>query len=58
VPANTFHTLVSLEPGSVFFEAKAGPYDAPTDKQWAPWAPEEGHADAPAYLEKLRKLVA
>jgi cupin fold WbuC family metalloprotein len=58
VPAGTFHTLVCLEPGSVFFEAKAGPYDASTDKEWAPWAPEEGHADAPAYLEKLRQLVA
>ena len=57
VPAGTFHTLVSLEPGSVFFEAKAGPYDAPTDKEWAPWAPEEGHADAPAYLARLRQLV-
>lgn len=57
VPAGTFHTLVSLEPGSVFFEAKAGPYDAPTDKEWAPWAPEEGHSDAPAYLAKLRQLV-
>ena len=58
VPAGTFHTLVALEPGSAFFEAKAGPYDAPTDKEWAPWAPEEGSAGAPAYLEKLRQLVA
>src|SRR5574340_1780094 len=45
VPARSFHTLVSLESGSVFFEAKAGPYDAGTDKEWDPWEPEEGHPE-------------
>jgi cupin fold WbuC family metalloprotein len=56
VPARTFHCLVSLEHGSVFFEAKAGPYDAATDKDWPAWAPPEGAADAPAYLARLRAL--
>jgi cupin fold WbuC family metalloprotein len=56
VPAGVFHSLVALEPGSVFFEVKAGPYDPATAKESAPWAPEEGAKDAPAYLSKLRAL--
>jgi cupin fold WbuC family metalloprotein len=58
VPARTFHCLVSLERGSVFFEAKAGPYDAATDKDWPAWAPPERSSEAPAYLERLRALFA
>jgi cupin fold WbuC family metalloprotein len=56
VPAGAFHSLVSLEPGSVFFEAKAGPYDPATDKEWPSWAPSEGDPDAPDYLAGLRAL--
>jgi cupin fold WbuC family metalloprotein len=56
VPARVFHCLVSLAHGSVFFEAKAGPYDVTTDKDWPSWAPPEGAADAPAYLARLRAL--
>lgn len=55
VPVGTFHCFVSLEPGSVFMEAKAGPYDAATDKDWAPWAPAEGDPRAGDYLETLRR---
>lgn len=53
IPGGTFHTLVSLEPGSVFFEAKAGPYNATADKEAAPWAPAEGSDKAPAYHAQL-----
>ncbi len=56
VPARTFHCLVSLVQGSVFFEAKAGPYNARTDKDWPAWAPPEGSVEAPAYLSRLRAL--
>ena len=56
LPAGIFHSIVSLEPASVFFEVKAGPYDPATAKDWAPWAPDEGAAEAPAYLTKLRAL--
>lgn len=56
VASGTFHTLVSLEPGSIFFEAKAGPYEALTDKDFGPWAPREGDPAVPEYLEKLRAL--
>lgn len=56
VPAGTFHTLVSLEPGSVFFESKAGPYEPISDKDFGSWAPAEGEPGAAAYLERLRTL--
>jgi cupin fold WbuC family metalloprotein len=56
IPAGTFHALVALEPGSVFFEVKAGPYDAKTDKEWGAWAPAEDDARAATYLAGLRAL--
>jgi cupin fold WbuC family metalloprotein len=56
VPAGVFHSLVALEPGSVFFEAKAGPYEPATDKDWPAWAPPEGERAALQYLERLRAL--
>jgi cupin fold WbuC family metalloprotein len=56
VPSGTFHTLISLAPGSVFFEVKAGPYEKMSDKDWAPWAPREGEAGAGEYLARLETL--
>jgi cupin fold WbuC family metalloprotein len=56
VPAGVFHALVALEPGSVFFEVKAGPYDVRTDKEWGGWSPAESDPAAASYLAKLRAL--
>jgi cupin fold WbuC family metalloprotein len=56
IPHGTFHTLLALEPGSVFFEAKAGPYAALSEAERAPWAPAEGTPESVAYLEQLRRL--
>lgn len=42
MPAGVWHTFVALEPGSVFFETKAGPYVPLTPEEMAPWAPAEG----------------
>ncbi len=53
VPPGVFHTFVSLEPGTVFFEAKAGPYRPISEEEFAGWAPAESTAEASAYLEKL-----
>lgn len=58
LPAGVFHSIVALEPASVFFEVKAGPYDPAAAKDWAPWAPDEGVGEAPEYLRKLRELFA
>jgi cupin fold WbuC family metalloprotein len=56
VPHGTYHTLVCLQPGSVFFEAKAGPYVPISDAERAPWAPREGEASAVHYLATLEAL--
>jgi len=45
IPAGTWHTIASLEPGSVFFEVKQGPYKAPIAGNSAAWAPAEGNAE-------------
>jgi cupin fold WbuC family metalloprotein len=56
IPHGVFHTAVSLEPGTVFYEAKAGPYLQLTTDEIAPWAPGDEDVAAPAYLERLRGL--
>ena len=54
----TFHSIVALEPGSVFFEAKAGPYVPIAAAELAEWAPSEGDGAAVDYLSGLRALFA
>lgn len=57
IPPGVWHSLVSLEPGSIFFETKPGPFQALCDKDFAPWAPAEGSPDAEAYLLFLEDAV-
>lgn len=56
IPHGTWHTVLSLESGTVFFESKAGPYAALSDQERVVWAPREGEGDASTYLESLRRL--
>ena len=48
-----WHCYQATEPDTIVFETKQGPYNANTDKNFAPWAPHEGEKEVPAYLEKL-----
>jgi cupin fold WbuC family metalloprotein len=48
-----WHTVAALSETAVCFEVKAGPYDAATDKEFAPWAPREGEPGAAEYLQRL-----
>ena len=43
IPPHAWHAVVSLEPGTVMFEVKQGPYAPLADKDFAPWAPVEDH---------------
>ena len=43
IPSGAWHTFVALEPGTVFFETKSGPYAPPGPGDIAGWAPEEGN---------------
>lgn len=58
IPHGVFHTVIALEPGTVFFEAKAGPYVPIADTERATWAPAEGTLAADDYLKALRELFA
>ena len=58
IPHGTFHGIVSLAPGSVFFESKAGPYAALTEGERAVWAPTEQGPGAPEYLARLETLFS
>lgn len=51
-----YHTAVSLETGTVFYEAKAGPYLPLAEDEKAAWAPEDSDSLAKEYLEQLRGL--
>lgn len=50
-----YHTFVALEPDTVIYEVKTGPYRRSDDKDFAPWAPAEGEPEAAAYLAMLRE---
>ena len=54
LPPGQFHSIVSLVPGSVFFETKAGPYRPLTPEERAAWAPNEGEPAAAAYHAAMR----
>ncbi|HUW51208.1 MAG TPA: WbuC family cupin fold metalloprotein [Sulfuricella sp.] len=58
IPHGVFHSVVALEPDSVFFEAKSGPYQVLKPEEKAPWAPAEGEPESDAYLTGLRSLFA
>ncbi len=55
--ANVWHTILALEPDTVVLEAKPGPYNAGTDKEFASWSPPEHSAEAPAYLMRLEDML-
>lgn len=56
IPSGVYHNAVSLEPGTVFYEAKAGPYLPLAEEEKATWAPAEDDPAAPAFLELLRTI--
>jgi hypothetical protein len=47
-----------LEPDSVIYEVKLGPYVPLAGTEAAPWAPAEGSLEAAGYLEQLRAAVS
>jgi len=53
IPPGIWHSIISLEKGTLFLEIKDGPYVAATDKDFASWAPEAGTEEEKAYLNDL-----
>jgi cupin fold WbuC family metalloprotein len=56
VPPGAWHCFIALQPGTVLFEVKPGPYDPATAKDFAPWAPPEEDMEAgQAFIAAMRR---
>ncbi len=53
-----WHTILALAPDTVIYEAKTGPYDPTTDKDFAPWAPAPDTPEATSYLHRLEEELS
>jgi cupin fold WbuC family metalloprotein len=53
IPPGVWHSVISLESGTVVYEIKDGPYLPITDKNFATWAPKEGDVNCDDYLARL-----
>lgn len=58
IPHGRYHTLFALEPGTVMFEAKAGPFLPLGAAEYAPWSPPEGTPEAAVFLAELVSRLA
>lgn len=56
IPHGAYHTVLGLESGTVFFEAKSGPFLPLTEEERVSWAPAEGSDEAAAYYGRLAGL--
>ena len=52
--AGTWHTVTSLESGSVIFEVKEGPYVPVPESDMAGWSPPEGTPEAARFVKAMR----
>lgn len=57
LPPRTWHSIISLETGSVAYEVKDGPWDPADDKHFAQWAPKEGDADTVIFIQSVLNLL-
>lgn len=53
IEPNIWHSFIVAEPNTVLFECKKGPYEAMSDKDFAPWAPEEYTHEASEWVKKM-----
>ncbi|MDR0895494.1 MAG: WbuC family cupin fold metalloprotein [Prevotellaceae bacterium] len=58
IPANTWHSIISLEPGTIIFEVKAGPYLPLAPNDIPAWAPANTPASIAEFRAKLMKVVS
>jgi cupin fold WbuC family metalloprotein len=48
-----YHGMLALEPDTLIYEVKTGPYQPSDDKSFAAWAPPEGSPEVAAYMAEL-----
>ncbi len=57
IPEKIWHTIITLERGTVVYELKDGPYEPIDDKNFAPWAPSENDPECDNYNQELLKQI-
>ena len=57
IAERTYHTIIALDPGTVAYEVKDGPYSPIDDKNFASWAPKEGSAGSSEYLQGILNKI-
>ncbi len=57
ISERTYHMIIAIDPGTIVYEVKDGPYSPIDDKNFAAWAPKEGEAGAVDYLKGLLKKM-
>lgn len=57
VAPRTWHSIISLQSGSVAYELKDGPYNPADDKQFAPWAPSEEQGGGLAFNQNVLSIL-
>jgi cupin fold WbuC family metalloprotein len=57
IPPKVWHSFITLEPDTVLYEGKEGPYNKDVDKNFASWAPEEGSPEAQKFNAKVLKQL-
>ena len=53
IAPRVYHCIIAMEPDSVVYEVKNGPYSPLDDKNFASWAPKEGEAGYLTFMENL-----
>jgi cupin fold WbuC family metalloprotein len=55
IPGGAWHSFVFHKPSAVILEVKPGPYEPQNDKEFAEWAPPEGHPTVTSFVGWLEK---
>lgn len=55
---DVWHSVVALDPGTIFFETKTGPYLALSPEEYAPWAPAADTPESAVWLRRMQAIFA
>ncbi len=57
VSCGTWHTLISLESGTVIYEIKKGPFEPIAETDLAPWVPQNSLSESIRYQQSLLDIL-
>jgi cupin fold WbuC family metalloprotein len=58
IAAATWHTVIPLENNTIVYEIKNGPYSPLSDKDFAPWAPDEFSSETLSFNTQIMKRIS